>query len=223
MSSSPIPSDDSYQAYENWNNAEDQKYSNLMSQVDTMPPYEAMMAIVGFLMSYSLGQVAWTADEINVVSQCLSGVNSIQSGFDGQETGGSNINAAWTAMTGLYNMMEDFPSGSPFSSIATDVLQQLGVIVDASGQGTVTESGTQSYWYYAWYASETGNNEYVTSISNGINSLMSDFNGVSSQAQSENKYLQTNYQQFTGILHTITQAIVSQEQAMVQAMQNASS
>lgn len=119
----------------------------------------------------------------------------------------------WNAIEKLANL----PSDGYFSSIASDMRNQMGAIVDIQDYAPGTKPSlvlTSEVWQYSGESMMFDNDAMLnTVITNGINGAKSDVSSVQQAATTQAKLVGNHYQMFSGILHAIFQQMVQVEQA----------
>ena len=183
-----------------------------------------------FLANYQEQQVAWSSEEINYISDAQNMVSELQAAFSDQAYGTDNSQSVRDGIDAgdtLYLDADKISKGNPnnpFYSISNNVMSQLNVIYpDGWDYNNPNYNSLENYWNYEWYAASTGNASFLTATNTAFSSLNSTFSGESAEAQSQNKYLQQNYQMYLGALQDVMKAFIDQTRFSNQAMQSASS
>lgn len=239
MSQGPDSYNATYKGYCEWQEAEQARYDQILSEMETMPPEIALGMLMYFLANYQEQQVAWSSEEINYISDAQNWVSELQAAFSDQandySTGtfvpdnSDSVQQGIDAGDDLYNAAYTIANGNPnnpFYSISNNVLSQLGVIYPDNWNydGDPPDYyGLEMYWGQEWHAAATGNSSYLNATNTAFSGLNSSFSGESSEAQSQNKLLQQNYQMYLGALQDVMKAWVDQSRFSNQAMQSASS
>lgn len=117
--------------------------------------------------------------------------------------------------------MEEIADLPEFASISDDVTNQVDSIFSVD-DGTLDYDATADMWEEAGGAANTDGSDTSSSgadimqdITNGFSALSTDFSGVSSSAQSEMQYYESEDQQMQGLDETLMKSWATELQSMV--------
>ncbi len=119
--------------------------------------------------------------------------------------------------------MEAIADLPEFASISDDVTNQVDSIFAVNSDGTLNYDDTVDMWGEADGAANTGGSgsssssgaDIMQDITNGFSALSTDFSGVSSSAQSEMQYYESEDQQMQGLDETLMKSWATELQSMV--------
>jgi len=117
--------------------------------------------------------------------------------------------------------MESIANLPEFASISDDVTNQVDAIFDVNSDGSLNLSGTENMWDQAVTASinpgGTGNSgaDVLQDMTNAFSALSTDFSGMSSSAQNEEQYYESQDQQAQGLDQTLMKSWATELMSMV--------
>lgn len=136
---------------------------------------------------------------------------------------GSDDEGLVTDAYGYAQDMESIADLPEFESISDDVTNQINSIFDVNQNGTLNVSGTTKMWNEAAGAgvnSGTGSTDssgadVLQDMTNAFSALSTDFSGMSSSAQNEEQYYESQDQQDQGLDETLMKSWATELMNMV--------
>ena len=119
--------------------------------------------------------------------------------------------------------MESIANLPEFASISDDVTNQVDSIFVVNSDGSLNMSATESMWDEAVSASaqsgsgstNTSGTDILQDMTNAFSALSTDFSGMSSSAQNEEQYYESQDQQAQGLDETLMKSWATELMSMV--------
>lgn len=220
-----------YDGYQDWRSDENQRYESVYN--NTALAESNPMLYIGELI-YTLMQIyggapGWlglgmdhASDDLNTLSQLQGLFSNPSSAQDPYDTI-NNADQMYQQANYISNPSSaGYDPSNPFFEVDQTLCAQLQAIFPPGWTFPTGSALTQSdvdevtsYFQSEWDAAANGNTSYINATNTAFSNATSAVNGINSQMQSEEKYYNSQLQEFEGLFQNVTKGVSGVESQSV--------